>query len=120
MSALRGAEGRVLMGMNWRLDNGDPDPVVTVPMWASGQFGDNLDCVDCGRNTGSLGICESYMVKPEVWAKTGLDFHGGCLCVRCLEKRLKRKLNKRDFSDVGMNTVTTLPRSELLQKRMRR
>ena len=38
------------------------------------------------------------MVKPAVWKAAGMDdFSGGCLCVGCLEKRLGRILNPKDF-----------------------
>jgi len=40
---------------------------------------------------------EVYMVKPSVWKKAGITPWGGCLCIRCLEKRLGRHLKPKDF-----------------------
>jgi hypothetical protein len=83
-------------------------------------------CVDCGMNTapGMLnradmekaalalgekwhtgeGIeqtfnadTEVFCVRDAVWKATGIAPMGGCLCIRCLEKRLGRQLRSKDF-----------------------
>jgi hypothetical protein len=40
---------------------------------------------------------EVYMVRDSVWKAAGLEPMGGCICIGCLEKRLGRKLNPKDF-----------------------
>ena len=83
-------------------------------------------CVDCGFNTaprlhnriemekaieaakargqwgGDNGIeqtidnkSEVYTVRDAVWRAAGME--AGCLCIGCLEKRLGRRLNPKDF-----------------------
>jgi hypothetical protein len=76
-------------------------------------------CVDCGVNTAPglmtrkevevafllygeanqhiTSESEVYTVTPEVWQATGLDDHGGCLCIGCLEQRIGRRLKPKDF-----------------------
>lgn len=76
-------------------------------------------CVDCGMNTAPgwparaemklrvwFGPVESttgdahtevYAVHDAVWRKAGMRPYGGCLCIRCLEKRLGRRLKPKDF-----------------------
>jgi hypothetical protein len=52
------------------------------------------------------GVNEVYAVKQEVWDASGVDSHGGCLCIGCLEKRIGRKLKPSDFSaDNGLNML---------------
>ena len=58
-------------------------------------------CVDCNVDTFHIG--ESYMVHDSVWKKAGMKKSGGKLCVGCIEKRLGRKLNCRDFFMIGLN-----------------
>jgi len=41
--------------------------------------------------------CEVYTVRDSVWKAAGMEPKGGCLCVGCLEKRLGRRLNPKDF-----------------------
>jgi hypothetical protein len=41
--------------------------------------------------------CEVYVVHNNVWKQSGLDGYGGCLCIGCLEKRLGRRLEPKDF-----------------------
>jgi len=65
-----------------------------------------LHCVDCGISTISTvenGVDEYYVLKNDVWAASGLDPHGGELCIGCLEKRLGRKLNRNDFENCLLN-----------------
>ena len=35
---------------------------------------------------------EVYFVPKAIWKKAGVKPFGGCLCIRCLEARLKRRL----------------------------
>jgi len=76
-------------------------------------------CVDCGRNTAS-GVLngptarrqlkrrgkhktrittkdEIYTLRNATWKKARMEAWGGCLCVGCIEKRLRRKLTPKDF-----------------------
>ena len=90
-------------------------------------------CVDCGVNTApgfstraemeaafaALGDgdglrqtlnseTELYTVRKGVWGAAGMKPYGGCLCIRCLEQRLGRRLKSKDFkrghpfNDVGL------------------
>ena len=64
-------------------------------------------CVDCGMGTLSAepGVrTEFYMVKNKLWKRGGAK--RGCLCVRCLERRLGRKLRAADFTRVMMNDLS--------------
>jgi len=83
-------------------------------------------CIDCGMNTapGMLnradlekavkalgekwhageGITQTvdadteiFCVRDAVWHAAGMAPFGGCLCIRCLEKRLGRQLKPKDF-----------------------
>lgn len=92
---------------------------------------DNWDCIDCGFDTGP-GLatqadidlmlspvfihktfqmvidndCEVYTVKPSVWRRAGMDGKRGCLCIGCLESRIKRRLVPNDFPrDHGLNLL---------------
>jgi hypothetical protein len=49
-------------------------------------------CQDCDADVYSIN--EWYMVRDEVWP---LDYHGGVLCIGCLETRIGRRLNADDF-----------------------
>jgi hypothetical protein len=40
---------------------------------------------------------ELFMVRAAVWKAAGIEPNGGCLCIRCLEKRLGRQLRPKDF-----------------------
>jgi hypothetical protein len=81
----------------------------------------NWRCVDCGVNTApgrstraqiykpivvegkevveqTLDTSsEVYTVRDAIWAKAGMKPFGGCLCIDCLEARLGRKLESKDF-----------------------
>jgi hypothetical protein len=58
---------------------------------------------------------EIYYVRKEVWAKTGLDCYGGCLCIGCLESRLGRQLEPKDFQPD--HRLNWLPGTERLMDR---
>src|SRR5215813_10493778 len=88
-------------------------------------------CVDCGTNTapgipdgrtiveqlnaGAEGTqttvgpdSESYQVRDAIWKKAGMEPFGGCLCIGCLEKRLGRRLKRKDFDrHHGLNQLPT-------------
>lgn len=59
-------------------------------------------CRDCDVDTGE--IHEIYMVTNEVWTSAGASTESdwGCLCIGCLESRLKRQLMADDFKDVRL------------------
>jgi hypothetical protein len=67
---------------------------------------DTTLCRDCGIDTMPddgegmclRGQCENYIVKESVWKETGLGWHGGRLCIGCLEKRIGRQLKPGDFT----------------------
>lgn len=65
-----------------------------------------IDCHDCGVEVSSAldgGEREFYMVLDDVWALTGLEPEGGCLCVGCIEARIGRALMRVDFVAVPLN-----------------
>jgi hypothetical protein len=86
---------------------------------AVGDRTDSWECVDCGVNTapgipnakrirlevaafGSITTkidenSEVYVVKSRVWESADMDGWGGCLCIGCLETRLRRRLKPNDF-----------------------
>lgn len=96
-------------------------------------------CIDCGRNTapGCANKAEMektfaadanasvtqhfdndtevYTVRDVVWKKAGMAPYGGCLCIGCLEKRLGRKLEPKDFR--RSHPFGRLPGSERLLER---
>ena len=55
-------------------------------------------CVDCAKDTGETG--EYYTVEDHVWAASGLEPHGGMLCLACLERRIRRPLTGQDFTAI--------------------
>jgi hypothetical protein len=40
---------------------------------------------------------EVYTVRDAIWAIAGVKPFGGCLCIGCLEARLGRELEPKDF-----------------------
>ena len=58
-------------------------------------------CVDCASeaipNPATPGTREYYMVRDEVWKKSGLGPDGGHLCLDCLEVRIGRPLTGADL-----------------------
>ena len=98
-------------------------------------------CVDCGFDTfpeddGRASVeaaregrdhklsyptfrTEVYTVNQEVWDASGIDSHGGCLCVDCLEERIGRRLQPSDFpKDNGLNTFPPYVYTPRLASRM--
>jgi hypothetical protein len=97
------------------------------PLSLKGVYSEHHNCIDCGINTHpgapprqlaeflmnrdrSLPIsvsdeCEVYFVHHAVWKKAGMEPHGGCLCVGCLERRIGRKLKPSDFPDHPLNDL---------------
>jgi hypothetical protein len=61
---------------------------------------DPCRCLDCGLDT--VTAREYYLLCDDVWAETRVGPQEGVLCIGCVEGRLGRRLNSRDF---------TLPRS---------
>lgn len=76
--------------MSWysRAQEAEPDPGSDLP---TGK------CIDCH----AIHPGEYYMIHDDLWAAIG-DPEGE-LCIPCLEKRLGRKLNKRDFKPIPLN-----------------
>lgn len=65
-------------------------------------------CVDCKACTCCKG--EYYMVKDPVWLAAGMtkpsESRGaGMLCIGCLEKRLRRRLTRADFTPAIINAA---------------
>lgn len=40
---------------------------------------------------------EVYHVREKVWKAAKMEKNSGCLCIGCLEKRIKRRLKPEDF-----------------------
>ena len=69
-------------------------------------------CMDCGKDTWD----EYYMLYGKVWKKANPQISGK-LCILCVENRLGRKLNKKDFTKVDGNTDDS-KRTPILKKRL--
>lgn len=72
-------------------------------------------CLDCAKDTGRMH--EHYFVRLSLW----LDAVGsktGMLCVSCLEGRIGRPLDARDFTDAHINNPRLYPMSDLLRNRI--
>lgn len=108
---------------------------------ARGKLPESWACIDCGVNTapGALNRAqleqafandwtgrpsvpqefddrsEVYMVKPAIWKAAGMDGMGGCLCIGCLERRLRRALTPKDF--LRKHPLNWLPGTERLVSR---
>jgi len=59
--------------------------------------------------------CEVYTVRDSVWKAAGMEPMGGCICIGCLEKRLGRRLNPKDFP--RRHPFNSLPGTERLIER---
>lgn len=74
----------------------------------------NFKCLDCQEDTNKIN--EYYMVKDEVWLKANPK-NKGMLCIGCLEERLGRELEYKDFSDANLNLMSMnfrFPKSDRL------
>jgi hypothetical protein len=77
-------------------------------------------CRDCRVDTNTID--EYYMVRDEVWAAAGGKpsvtgaLTNDMLCVACLERRLGRQLNPKDFILAEANIMH--PKSPRLRSRM--
>ena len=71
-----------------------------------------FECMDCGKDT----FYEYYMVYSRVWKKANPKVKGK-LCIKCLEKRLGRKLTVNDFTKVKVNTIKDR-RTKILENRL--
>jgi hypothetical protein len=115
--------------MKLKLDPWTPVP----PPDLRGKMPENWLCVDCLVNT-APGLptrieaeqlasrkldgfdisytdqCEVYEVRNSVWKKAGMEAWGGCLCIGCLEKRIGRRLKRKDFPDDPLNVLPGTPR----------
>lgn len=67
-------------------------------------------CLDCHVSTERAQ--EYYMVQDDVWLSAVPDGEG-MLCIKCLEDRLGRPLNRNDFTDAPVNGGF-FPRSDRL------
>jgi len=72
-------------------------------------------CLDCGVDTGK--IHEHYFINTQTWLEV-VGSKVGMLCITCLEIRLGRKLNSKDFPDVHINNRKLYPMSAKLLQRM--
>jgi hypothetical protein len=73
------------------------------------------ECMDCGVDTDAIN--ESYMVIDDLW-RAAVPTEAGMLCVGCLEKRLGRTLQRKDFAKFCISAVDEgMPVSERLKAR---
>lgn len=75
-------------------------------------------CMDCGIDTHR--IREYFMVEDHIWEEHVPEYHG-ILCVGCLEARMGRTLDSKDFpSHLPINKPSGLffPHSERLKARL--
>jgi hypothetical protein len=98
---------------------------------------ESWNCIDCGFNTGPgmstraelaqafaedrsvqntiNNRSEVYAVRKAIWAKAGNP--DGCLCVACIEKRLRRKLKAKDFDRAASFNRPDIPGTPRLLER---
>lgn len=68
-------------------------------------------CKDCGKNT--MGSNKDYyMITNELWKKYGVG--KGMLCMKCIEKRIGRKLTKIDILVCPLTTIINKYTSKIL------
>ena len=60
---------------------------------------------------------EVYTVRDSVWKKAGIAPMGGCLCIGCLERRIGRRLEPKDFPADDAFNHPDLPGTERLLNR---
>jgi hypothetical protein len=115
------------------------------PIDFKGRTSDSWCCVDCGMNTApgtpprrlmaflfqqagmdsEVKSCitwdsEVYTVRDSVWKKAGIAPMGGCLCIGCLERRIGRRLEPKDFPADDAFNHPDLPATERLLNRRSR
>ena len=73
-------------------------------------------CLDCQVDTGKIG--EHYMLIDSTWHLTGLKKYG-MLCIGCVEKRIRRRLNAKDFNSSYLDKPRTGIKSARLMDRMK-
>jgi hypothetical protein len=71
-------------------------------------------CKDCGIDT-FKGAKNYYMVTDLVWNKYGLGEKRGMLCIKCLETRMDRKLQKKDILDCPLTRENPYTKELLLK-----
>lgn len=72
----------------------------------------DFTCMDCKKDTWN----EYYMLYSRVWKKANPKMKGK-LCISCVEARLGRKLTKKDFTILLVNTEK-ITRSARLKDRL--
>lgn len=65
-------------------------------------------CMDCKKDVWN----EYYMLYSHVWKKANPKVNGK-LCIGCVENRLGRKLTKKDFTTLPVNTEKTTRSAQL-------
>jgi hypothetical protein len=73
-------------------------------------------CLDCKKDTGKLG--EFYFISTELWLSI-VGSVQGMLCIGCLEIRLGRKLNSKDFIECFINDPMFGQKSSRLMERLK-
>jgi hypothetical protein len=94
----------------------EPPRVITVrPMRDSETY--NPRCLDCGVDADAIN--ESYMIHDDLWREAN-PAEAGQLCVGCCERRLGRRLCRKDFRPFMISAFDEgFPVSERLRNRMR-
>lgn len=72
-------------------------------------------CLDCKVDTGK--ILEHYFVNNEIWLPV-VGSNKGMLCIGCLEARINRRLEPKDFLDVHINNPKLYNMSSRLLNRL--
>lgn len=75
------------------------------------------ECLDCHKDTYQME--EYYMVTDAVWEEANPD-HAGMLCIGCLEERLGRELEFKEFLWCPLNVRNVYEGSERLRDRLGR
>lgn len=72
-------------------------------------------CLDCHIDTGKAH--EHYFVRTDLWLRA-VGSKSGMLCVACLERRIGRQLDARDFTTAHINNPKLYPMSDRLRDRI--
>lgn len=75
-----------------------------------------FQCQDCGHDTKLMG--ELYVVHTPIWEYATFFQSAYMLCVGCIEIRLGRKLQRRDFTEAPLNWREGFTRSLRLRHRL--